>query len=156
MVVLSSDRVRKELHGLAPHQSAAAPYQQGLYSPAVTERTYTELLARAGHCLAQGESVVLDASWTHATHRAAAAELARNAHVDLIALECTAPPEVITQRLRERTGSISDADETISRALATHADPWPQAAPIATNQSVRAAVTAACRQYGFPSKPGVD
>jgi aminoglycoside phosphotransferase family enzyme/predicted kinase len=79
MVVLSSDRVRKELHGLAPHQSAAAPYQQGLYSPAATERTYTELLARAGRCLVQGESVVLDASWTQATHRAAAAELARSA-----------------------------------------------------------------------------
>jgi uncharacterized protein len=144
MVVLSSDRVRKELHGLAPHQSAAAPYQQGLYSPAATERTYTELLARAGHCLAQGESVVLDASWTHATHRAAAAELARSAHAELIALHCTAPPEVITQRLRERTGSISDADETISRALAVHADPWPQAAPIVTDGSIPAALTAAC------------
>lgn len=59
MVVLSSDRVRKELHGIAPHQSTAAPYQQGLYCPAATERTYTELLVRAAHCLAQGESVVL-------------------------------------------------------------------------------------------------
>lgn len=34
MVVLSSDRVRKEVHGIAPHQPAAASYQQGLYSPA--------------------------------------------------------------------------------------------------------------------------
>jgi hypothetical protein len=48
MVVLSSDRVRTELHGLAPHQPAAAAYQQRLYSLAATERTYTELLTRAG------------------------------------------------------------------------------------------------------------
>ncbi|MBV9729722.1 MAG: AAA family ATPase [Pseudonocardiales bacterium] len=78
---------------------------------------------RRARCLAQGESLVLDASWTHATHRAAAAELARRAHAELIALQCTAPPEVVAQRLRERTGSISDADEAINRALAAHADP---------------------------------
>src|SRR5262249_1926286 len=136
MVVLSSDRVRKEVHGLAPHQSAAALYQQGLYSPAATERTYTELLNRAARCLGQGESVVLDASWTHAAHRAAAAELAHNAHADLVALQCTAPPDILTQRLRERSGSVSDADEVISQAMAAHADPWPQATLIPTSGSV--------------------
>jgi aminoglycoside phosphotransferase family enzyme/predicted kinase len=143
MVVLSSDRVRKEVHGIAPHQSAAAPYQQGLYSPAATERTYTELLARAARCLAQGESVVLDASWTSAARRAAAAALARGTHAELVALECTASPEVTAQRLRQRVGSISDADEAISRAMAAHADPWPQAFPIPTGGSLAAAVAAA-------------
>ena len=145
-VALSSDRVRKELHGIAPHQRAAASYLQGLYSPAATERTYAELLARAARCLAHGESVVLDASWTHTSHRAAAAELARDAHAELIELQCTASPDVITRRLRERTGSLSDADEEIGRAVAAHADPWPQASPIATNGSVRAAVAMARRR----------
>lgn len=143
MVALSSDRVRKELHGFAPQESAAAPYGQGLYSPAATERTYAELLARAARCLGQGESVVLDASWTHAAHRDAAAELARGAHAELVALRCTAPPEVIAQRLRERAGSVSDADEAIGRAVAAHADPWPQASPIPTGGSVPDAVAAA-------------
>ncbi|MGH4011493.1 MAG: AAA family ATPase [Pseudonocardiaceae bacterium] len=146
MVALSSDRVRKELHGIAPYQRAAAPYQQGLYSPAATERTYTELLARAARCLAHGESVVLDASWTHTAHRTAAAELARDAHAELIELQCTAPPDVIARRLRERTGALSDADEEIGRAVAAHADPWPQAVPIATDGSVRAAVAMGRRQ----------
>jgi aminoglycoside phosphotransferase family enzyme/predicted kinase len=145
MVVLSSDRVRKELHGLAPHQPAAAAYQRGLYSPAATERTYTELLTRAGRCLAHGESVVLDASWTHAMHRAAATELSRSAHAELVALHCTASPEVIARRLRDRTGSTSDADEAIGRAVAAHADPWPQATSISTDGSVPAAVAAACQ-----------
>jgi hypothetical protein len=146
MVVLSSDRVRKELHGSAPDQPAAAPYHQGLYSPAATERTYTELLARAARCLAQGESVVLDASWTSAPRRAAAAELAHSAHAALVALECTAPPEVSAQRLRQRIGSLSDADEAISREMAAHADPWPQACPIPTGESLAAAVAAARQQ----------
>ena len=154
MVALSSDRVRKELHGLAPHQPAAAPYQQGLYSPEATERTYAELLTRAARCLGQGESVVLDASWTRDAHRAAAAELARGAHAELVALQCTAPPEVIAQRLRERAGSISDADEAIGRAVAAHADPWPLASAIPTGGSVADAVAAACVQcgQGHPAK----
>jgi hypothetical protein len=146
MVLLASDRVRKELHGLAPHQSGAAAYGEGLYSPAATERTYTELLARAAACLAQGESVVLDASWTRDRHRAAAADLARRAHTELVALRCDAPPEVVARRLRERTGSVSDADEAIGRAVAAHSDPWPQASPVATggslDDSVRQALTA--------------
>ncbi len=146
MVVLSSDRVRKELHGITPDQSAAAPYYQGLYSPAATERTYTELLARAAHCLAQGESVVLDASWTSALRRAAAAELADSAHAALVALECTAAPEVSAQRLRQRIGSLSDAGEAVSREMAAHADPWPQACPIPTGGSLAAAVAAAVEQ----------
>jgi predicted kinase len=153
MVALSSDRVRKEVHGLAPQESAAAPYQQGLYCPAATERTYAELLARAAGCLAQGESVVLDASWAHAAHRAAAAELARSAHAELVALQCTAPPEVIAQRLRERVGSVSDADEAIGRAVAAHTDPWPQASPIPTGGSVPDAVAAARLQCD-QSHPG--
>lgn len=45
--LLSSDRIRKELAGVPPERSAAAPFGSGLYDAAWTERTYTELLARA-------------------------------------------------------------------------------------------------------------
>ena len=130
----------------SPDQPAAAPYHQGLYSPAATERTDTELLARAERCLAQGESVVLDASWTSAPRRAAAAELARSAHAALVALECTAPPEVSAHRLRHRIGLLSDVDEAISREMAAHADPWPQACPLPAGGSLAAAVATAIEQ----------
>lgn len=76
-----------------------------------------------------------------------------SAHAELIALQCTAPPEVVAQRLREPAGSVSDADEAIGRAVAAHADPWPQASPIPTGGSVPDAVAAArlrCDQ-GHPS-----
>lgn len=140
MVLLASDRVRKELHGLAPHQSGQAPYQAGIYAPEATERTYAELLTRAANCLAQGESVLLDASWTRAAHRRAAAETARRAHATFVELRCTAPAEVTAARLRERTAAVSDADEAIGRTLNADADPWPQANPVFTGGSVDAAV----------------
>lgn len=151
MVLFSSDRVRKELHGLAPHESGQAPYRAGIYAPDATERTYTELLARAATCLAQGESVLLDASWARAAHRCAAAELARRAHTELVELCCTASPEVVATRLRERTGSASDANEAISRALAADTDPWPQAIPVATGGSLDAAVRAALTALSEPA-----
>jgi uncharacterized protein len=132
MVLLSSDRVRKELHGLAPRQSGAVAFGEGMYSATATERTYAELLARAGDCLGQGESVLLDASWTRAGQRAAATEPADRASAELVALRCAAPADVVSARLRERTGSVSDADEAIGRALADRADPWPQAHPLDT------------------------
>ena len=45
-VLLSSDRLRKELAGLDPFQYAAAPYRAGLYTPEHTSRVYGELLRR--------------------------------------------------------------------------------------------------------------
>jgi hypothetical protein len=71
-VTLDSDRIRKELAGLPPDQSSAAAYRHGIYTTEWTERTYRELLERAGLLLERGETVVLDASWTAPRHRDAA------------------------------------------------------------------------------------
>ncbi|MGH3768051.1 MAG: hypothetical protein ACRDS0_06735 [Pseudonocardiaceae bacterium] len=43
------------------------------------------------------------------------------------------------------------ADEAISRAVAAHADPWPQASPIPTSGSLAAAVAAARRMTTAPA-----
>lgn len=134
-VLLRSDRVRKELSGIPPQTPAAAPYQQGIYDQSWTERTYTELLARAERLLSRGESVVLDASWTRAVYREAAAGTATRTRSRLVPLRCEAAPEVATARLRHREHAISDADEHIAAAIAAHADPWPQATPIRTDET---------------------
>jgi hypothetical protein len=63
-VVLSSDRVSKELAGLRPEESAGDDYRAGLYIPETTERVYGELLGRAeallGHGQVGGPRCVLD------------------------------------------------------------------------------------------------
>jgi predicted kinase len=130
--VLSSDRIRKELAGITPEESAAAPYGTGIYDADTTERTYAELLKRAETLLGQGESVIIDASWTASPHRKAAAALAEHAYADLVALCCAVPAETAADRMRDRTGSASDADRVIAATMATAAEPWPQAHPIDT------------------------
>lgn len=139
-VLLSSDRLRKELAGIDPLDDASAPYAEGLYSPARTDALYEELLHRAGVLLARGESVVVDASWTQRAHRRAAEELARRTHSDLVPLHCTAPDEVARHRLATRRRTASDADAVIATALARAADPWPEARIVLTTGTVAHAV----------------
>lgn len=132
-VLLGSDRVRKELACRNPETSAAASYEQGIYTPGWTERTYAELLRRARNLLERGENVVLDASWTGARHRDAARALALATHSDLLELCCTASAETIASRLTWRGPGVSDAGQAIAAELASHADPWPEATTIVTD-----------------------
>jgi len=132
-VLLSTDHVRKELAGLNPRSSAAAAYQQGIYSPDWTEKTYAEMAARARRLLQRGETVVLDASWNQARHRYAARMLAEATHSDLIELHCAATTATVAARLAGRTASASDADTAIAAAMTADADPWPEATVIDTD-----------------------
>jgi aminoglycoside phosphotransferase family enzyme/predicted kinase len=145
LTVLSSDRVRKELAGLSPDTPAPAGYREGIYTPAWTERTYTQLLTRAERLLALGESVVLDASWSNRAEREAAASVARRTASDLVALRCRTPPDVAATRMRQRRG-VSDANETIAAALLTDADPWPEATVVDTTVPKERAIQRAVEQ----------
>jgi aminoglycoside phosphotransferase family enzyme/predicted kinase len=141
-VLLSSDRVRKELAGLDPATSATANFGEGLYTPERTDALYSELLHRAAELLARGESVVLDASWTSARHRHAAEKLAHDTHSDLVALRCHTSPETAAHRIRTRGPTASDATAAVATAMAATADPWPEAVDVDTTGSIEQ--SAAC------------
>jgi uncharacterized protein len=130
--VLSSDRIRKELAGVAATQPCPAEFGTGLYSPGWTERTYAELLRRAALLLGDGEPVVADASWTTPRQRSAAQALAGRAAVDLVQLRCTVPADVAEQRIRARAHDPSDASQEILEQMAAAAAPWPEAVPVDT------------------------
>lgn len=132
--VLNSDRIRKELAGVPPGHPAAAPFETGIYAEAWTNRCYGELLRRAVALLADGESVVLDASWISAGHRAAAATAAERAGADLVQLCCAAPPSLADRRMAARGPGPSDADPQIARQMAAVMEPWPEATTIDTGQ----------------------
>jgi uncharacterized protein len=130
--VLSSDRIRKELAGLSPHQRMTSDYSGGIYTQAWTDRTYAEMISRAAALLALGESVVLDATWTSARQRQAAADAAGQAAADLVQLRCAIPRQLATSRIASRADSVSDATPAIAARLAAEQEPWPQAVLIET------------------------
>ncbi|MEV1177450.1 AAA family ATPase [Nonomuraea sp. NPDC049784] len=131
--LLRSDRIRKELAGLDPLQSASTSYRQGIYDPDHTARTYAELLSRAELLLGQGESVVLDASWSDERHRAMAVDVAGRTSSDMVALLCTVMPQIAAARLTTRRPELSDADETIAAVMTATMPPWPDAIEIDTS-----------------------
>ncbi|PZC47235.1 MAG: hypothetical protein DK306_001209, partial [Chloroflexi bacterium] len=61
---LSSDVVRKRLAGLAPRAASGSGVGAGLYDAASTAETYAALLTEAELTLADGQSVILDASFS--------------------------------------------------------------------------------------------
>jgi predicted kinase len=132
--VLNSDRIRKELAGLRPEHPAAAAFEAGIYAEAWTNRCYGELLHRAVTLLADGESVIADASWISAEHRAAAATAAGRAGAELIQLRCSAPPGLAERRMAARQPGPSDADAQIARQMAAAMEPWPGATTIDTGR----------------------
>ncbi|WP_322500293.1 AAA family ATPase [Streptomyces rochei] len=150
-VLLSSDRLRKEMAGLSAQQSAAAHYGEGLYTPEWTARTYAELLDRAAALMARGESVVLDATWIDAAQREAARRTAEIAGADLVALHCHVPGDVAAARLSTRAPGASDADLAVADAMAAEEQPWSEAVSVDTSGSLGAAVAramAAVRPWG--------
>ena len=133
--VFNSDRVRKELAGLAPEPTAYRGFATGLYDEDHTEATYDTMLRRAGALLVRGDSVVLDASWSDSGHRLAAASLANTACARLVRLRCVLGAPEADARIRARTDTVSDADETTAAAMRLRATPWPESTPVDTSRS---------------------
>lgn len=138
-VLLSSDPVRKERAGVGSGTPMPAAYREGIYSGEWSERTYDELLERAGNHLELGRSVVVDASWADVGRRSTAARLAERTSSDLGQFRCVVDDASADRRIVSRT-STSDADPGIAaEARARFAD-WPEAVPIDTSGSTDAVV----------------
>ena len=112
-VVYSSDRVRKELGGLAPTERAAAAFEAGIYAPQLTVRTYARLGELAQAALDGGTPVVLDATFREAADRQRLLSWADSRGVSAAVLLCECPEAIIRERLERRAmvgEGASDAD----------------------------------------------
>ena len=108
--VVSSDRVRKALAGLAPTDRGSA----ALYEPAAVDRVYSQLMADAATVVDSGRSVILDATFSTGRWRDAAAQVARDrgARFALVEARC-ADRGILRARLasRRHAASVSDATD---------------------------------------------
>ncbi len=133
--VMRSDVIRKELHGLDPSTSAAAPFGAGIYEPSSTTGTYAELMHQARQQLELGRSVVIDASFVDPNHRIAARTLASEAHSHITELRCTIPSETAAKRIRVRRArgtDASDADPHVAAMMTADSVTWPEATVVST------------------------
>jgi aminoglycoside phosphotransferase family enzyme/predicted kinase len=118
--VLRSDVVRKELPGVPEHAAATVGYDQGIYDAGWTQRTYDEMLRRARAILAEGERVLIDASFRAEAQRRRFLDAACTWSVPALFLHCKADEATVRMRLAGRRGDASDANWSVHvRAAAT-------------------------------------
>ncbi len=100
--LFSSDSTRKHLARLNPMQPQAEAFGQGVYSWEWTARTYDALVMEAGRALAEGRSVLLDATFLRRAERQAADRQAASFGGRPVFVECVCPREVALERLARR------------------------------------------------------
>lgn len=109
--VWRSDVVRKQMGGIPSAADLGSAAGADLYGESMHRRTYAKLLDLARAALNNGESVILDATFSDPAQRRQAIRLAGEAGARIVLVECTAPLSELKTRLtrREDGRSISDA-----------------------------------------------
>ena len=108
--VVSSDVTRKTLAGpLAEPQLAS--YGEGIYNPAMTERTYASLVEQAEPLMLDGRGAILDATFRGQAHRAAVIALARKNRVPLVVIHCRLSEGLAQDRLAKRSAAGNDISD---------------------------------------------
>jgi uncharacterized protein len=104
-VHIRSDAVRKHLGGISLYEQGEA----NLYTPAMSDRTYSHLLHLGIRLATQGYPVILDAKYNQQGFRLTALKQASMNHLPFRIFYCSAPYEVLRERLQGRMGDITDA-----------------------------------------------
>jgi hypothetical protein len=130
-VVISSDRTRKHMAGLAPTERGREHPERAIYDGRVTDRVYAGLLERAATVVDSGRVAVLDATFARAQHRREALRWARDRRLPILLVEtrCAEAEALDRLRRREREGAdASDAGPAFYReSLRRYEEPaeWP-------------------------------
>lgn len=104
-LVLRSDVIRKQLHGVSP----VTPLDASAYAPEVNARVYQTLAERSRTALSGGQAVIADAVYRNPDERDAIRVVARDVGVPFLGLWLEAPPAILGSRLVGRTRDPSDA-----------------------------------------------
>ncbi len=126
-----SDAVRKHLAEIPLHQRGdhGGTFGSGIYTPEMTQKTYGALLELGLLLAQQGWPVILDAKYDRQSLRQTVMEAAIAAHQESAAqipikiVQCTAPIEVLRDRLNRRTGDIADATADLLESQIKAAEP---------------------------------
>lgn len=109
--ILSSDRVRKAMFGVA----AETRLPPEAYAPVVSNRVYAEIAQKVADGLAQGHGVVADAVFDRPATRDVVEAVALQVGVPFTGLWLDAETDVLVRRVEARQGDASDATADVVR-----------------------------------------
>ncbi len=110
--VISSDKTRKEMLGIAPTERRYESFDKGIYSEETTDRVYDEIIKMGKRAAESSNMVILDASFSKRKYRRLAVKAAESFGIPVFFIETKASDKTVRERLlnREIVGeSISDA-----------------------------------------------
>jgi uncharacterized protein len=109
MPVINSDTVRKGMVGTVERR--AALFNQGIYSPAMSDRTYAKMAREAEKQILIGRGAILDATFSRRNHREKISRLAAKHGVPIFWVRCFASEDVTYKRLAARAAEGKDASD---------------------------------------------
>ena len=116
-VHLRSDVERKRRAGLTALERSDSGLAVGLYAADVSERVYDDLAREAYDGLTGGYTVIVDATLLRREDRRRFGELGARAQAPTFLVSCTAPLEVLRERLQARAAAGHDASEATVSVL---------------------------------------
>jgi aminoglycoside phosphotransferase family enzyme/predicted kinase len=109
MPLINSDIVRKKLDaGSGRH---IVGFEQGIYSPEMTKKTYARMLVMAEEHILSGAGAILDATYSRRENRQRVLRLAERLKVPLVAIHCFASGETTRERLDRRVQEGKDVSD---------------------------------------------
>ena len=118
-VHIKSDALRKHMVGIAPDRAAPA----AAYETSMSRRVYEKMTELAVRLAREGVSVVLDAKYDRKSLRRSLTKAANKWDIQASFIWCCASKDVLEQRLRERTGDVSDATPALIPQQLRHQQP---------------------------------
>jgi uncharacterized protein len=123
---INSDRVRKRLASVAPHEHVRTGYGANIYSDRFSKITYDAMLAEAERLLNDGCGAILDATFKESADRQLALALAGRRGVPVLFVECVVSEDEAIRRLEHRgsmQGEVSDATPQVYKRQRAEFEP---------------------------------
>ena len=107
--VINSDEVRKRIAG-KPGRHAAA-LNEGIYTEAMTEKTYQAMAREAEGHIKNGDGIIVDATFGRRSRREKFTRIAGKHRIPLLALHCSASDAATAKRLDRRAAEGKDISD---------------------------------------------
>ncbi|MCP4899401.1 MAG: AAA family ATPase [bacterium] len=120
--LLSTDGIRKQIAGIGEDTRVYVPYNEGLYSPEMNQRTYEEVCSRAESLLSAGFPVLVDGAFKRESERQYILDLEVRADAKLVFLRTTCSVEEQHRRLQKRQQYDTRSDGRVELMEAQRGD----------------------------------
>ena len=123
---INSDRVRKRLASVSPHEHVRTDYGANIYSDRFSKIAYDAMLAEAETLLNEGCGAILDATFKASADRQLALALAARHGVPVLFVECVVSEGEAIRRLERRASShdeVSDATPEVYKRQRAEFEP---------------------------------